>query len=109
MKDKLVRDKMPHLAKSEGKDTSIFRRAERVEIPDLLADKLVSESQELATALRKGTNEPTLLEKLGNLMEIFSATRQFLKIPPIKIMDKRCEVTRKDGEYEEFVVQKEES
>jgi predicted house-cleaning noncanonical NTP pyrophosphatase (MazG superfamily) len=97
---KLVRDRIPELAASNGQPGAASSLADPAEFARLLRDKLLEEAQEAASA-----PEPAeLLEELGDVLQVLYALAAEAGYSPAEIECARARKARTRGAFTRRVV-----
>jgi predicted house-cleaning noncanonical NTP pyrophosphatase (MazG superfamily) len=96
---KLVRDRIPELATSNGQ-LGAFHQADPAEYARLLRDKLLEEAHEAATA----TGPAELLDELGDVLQILYALASQAGYSPAEIECARVRKARTRGAFTRRVV-----
>jgi predicted house-cleaning noncanonical NTP pyrophosphatase (MazG superfamily) len=91
---KLVRDRTPELAATNGQPAT-FHRAEPDEFGRRLRAKLLEEAHEAATA----TTPAALLEELGDLLQVAYALATEAGLEPAEVEAARARKARTHGTY----------
>jgi len=96
---KLVRDRIPELAASDGQP-AVFHRADRAEYGQRLRDRLLEEAHEAASA--KGRAE--LLAELGDVLQVLYALAAEAGLAAAEIECARARKARTTGSFTRRVV-----
>jgi predicted house-cleaning noncanonical NTP pyrophosphatase (MazG superfamily) len=96
---KLVRDRIPELAASNGQPTS-FHLADTTEYGRRLRDKLLEEAQEAAAA----TSPAGLLEELGDVLQVLYALATHAGYSAAEVECARARKARTHSAYTHAVI-----
>jgi predicted house-cleaning noncanonical NTP pyrophosphatase (MazG superfamily) len=96
---KLVRDRIPELAASNGQPAS-FHLADTIEYGRRLRDKLLEEAQEAAAA----TSPAGLLEELGDVLQVLYALATHAGYSAAEVECARARKARTHGAYTHRIV-----
>lgn len=104
MSEKLVRDKMPDICKSDPTKTPMnYRVAKEQEMAQLLAIKLIEEANELSEAV-KNRDIYNILEEMADVEEVLLTPSHYLDISCAQLVNvKKNKLIERGGFYRGIV------
>jgi len=102
--EKLVRDRIPEFSEA-ARDGRVFRHATEVEMPVLLARKLIEEAREASDELVVDVpNLVKVIEEIGDVLDVVDAISQHFRILPEAILAARRQKSEKKGTFDSWIV-----